>query len=157
MPIIRANEAQRDEPEKTHAVLGPYSARLFSDSGGLTQFGAFTETLPPGSKSSLRHWHQTEDEMIYMLSGTVTVHEGDSTGTLTPGDAATFKAGEQNGHYLENNGTADATYLVIGTRAESDVITYPDHDRVLRFDRKTGERRYETLDGSAAKSPDLRT
>lgn len=153
MPIIRANEAQLDEPENADPVLGTYSARLFSDSGGLTQFGAFTETLPPGSKSSLRHWHQNEDEMIYMLSGTVTVHEGDSTGILNPGDAATFKAGEQQGHFLENTSDADATYLVIGTRSDGDIVTYPDHDRILRFDRKKGERSHTTIDGRPAESP----
>lgn len=157
MPIIRAKDAQLDEPEKAHPVLGTYSARLFSDSGGLTQFGAFTETLPPRSKSSLRHWHATEDEMIYMLTGTVIVHEGPTSSPLHPGDSATFKAGVPVGHYLENISNTDATYLVIGTRAESDVITYPDHDRVLRFERKTGERRYETLNGSTANSPYLAT
>ena len=153
MPIIRAKDAQLDEPETAHPVLGTFSAKLFSDSGGLTQFGAFTETLPPGSKSSLRHWHQTEDEMIYMLSGTVTVYEGDSTGTLNPGDAATFKAGEQQGHYLENTGNVDATYLVIGTRSDKDVVTYPDHDRILRLDRKKGERSHTTIDGKPADTP----
>ncbi|PRY79685.1 putative cupin superfamily protein [Yoonia maritima] len=153
MPIIRAKDAQLDEPEKTHAVLGIYSARLFSDSGGLTQLGAFTETLPPRSKSSLRHWHATEDEMIYMLTGTVIVHEGPTSSPLHPGDSVTFKAGVPVGHYLENISNTDATYLAIGTRADNDIITYPDHDCVLHFDRTTGKRRYVTLDGEPTVSP----
>lgn len=153
MPIIRAEKATTDQPAQPHPILGSYSAKLFSDSGGLDQFGAFTETLPPGSKSSLRHWHQTEDEMIYMLSGEVIVHEGDASSALTPGDSATFKAGVPVGHYLENTSTTDATYLVIGTRANSDVITYPDHGCILHFDRKSGKRRYVTLNGAPTVSP----
>ncbi|SFR34309.1 Uncharacterized conserved protein, cupin superfamily [Yoonia tamlensis] len=128
MPIIRAGQAITDQSTQPHPVLGTFTAMLLSDSGGLDQFGAFTETLPPSSKSSLRHWHQTEDEMIYMLSGTVTVHEGDASALLHAGDSATFKAGVPVGHYLENTSGAAATYLVIGTRAGSDVITYPDHN-----------------------------
>jgi uncharacterized cupin superfamily protein len=153
MPIIHADTVTTDQPDQPHPVLGSYTAKLFSDSGGLDQFGAFTETLPPGSKSSQRHWHQNEDEMIYMLSGVVIVHEGDAATPLHLGDSATFKAGVPVGHYLENTSNSDATYLVIGTRADNDVITYPDHNCVLHFDRTTGERRYVTLDGKPTVSP----
>ncbi len=67
--------------------------RLLSDAGGLTQFGAFIETLPPGSRSSRKHWHEREDEFVYLISGTVVLHEGDKESVMRPGDAATFKAG----------------------------------------------------------------
>lgn len=153
MPIIRPDDAPLEEPDEVHPVLGAYSARLLSDAGGLTQFGAFTETLPPGSRSSLRHWHKTEDEFIFMISGEVTLHEGDEATIIIPGEAACFKAGAPKGHFLENISAADATYLVVGTRADSDVVTYPDHDRVLSFDRKTETRVYTTLDGKPAGSP----
>jgi oxalate decarboxylase/phosphoglucose isomerase-like protein (cupin superfamily) len=39
------------------------------------QFGAFVEILQPGSRSSLRHWHSAEDEMVYVLEGRVTLVE----------------------------------------------------------------------------------
>jgi len=71
MPVIRPGDAPIEQPDAPHPVLGSYTAHLLSDAGGLTQFGAFTETLPPGSRSSLRHWHVTEDEFIYMLSGII--------------------------------------------------------------------------------------
>jgi uncharacterized cupin superfamily protein len=153
MPIIRAANATTEQPEHPHPVLGSYTAKLFSDSGGVDQFGAFTETLPAGSKSSLRHWHAAEDEMVFMLSGEIIVHEGDAASPLSPGDSATFKAGVPVGHYMENTSNSDATYLVIGTRADNDVITYPDHNCVLHFDRTTGKRRYVTLDGKPAVTP----
>ena len=53
------------------------------------------------------------------------------TATLRPGDTATFKAGIPTGHCLQNHGTTEARYLVIGTRSPSDVVTYPDHNNVL--------------------------
>lgn len=128
-------------------MMGPSTYIDYSDMGGLTQFGAFTETLSPGSKSSIKHWHAMEDEFVWMLSGTVILHEGDSETPFSAGECATFKAGVALGHCLENRSNADATYLVVGTRAPRDVITYPDDDCILTYDRESGTRDYRTLDG----------
>ena len=136
---------------------GPYQAARFSDSGGLTQFGCSVETLPPGSASSIRHWHQGSDEMVYMLSGKVEVTEGDACYDLLPGEAATFKAGVAAAHCLKNTSDAPASYLVIGTRVARDQVTYPDADRVLTLrrgaDGSVTERRFTTLGGAPAASP----
>lgn len=136
-----------------NSTLGPYSAALISDTGGPTQFGAFIETLPPGSASSHNHWHATEDEMILMLSGSVTLIEGGTETILSEGDAATWAAGTPAGHNLRNDSDSDARYLVIGTRAAHDRVTYPTLDRVLIHDRTIGSRRYETLDGKPGTKP----
>ena len=120
-----------------HPVLGggngPFTYQLLSDPGGLTQFGAFFETLPPGSRSGFRHWHETEDEMVVMLSGEVVLVE-DSETLLAPGEVACWPAGHAVGHCLENRGRTPARYLVIGTRKGRDVIHYPDHDLIARKD-----------------------
>jgi uncharacterized cupin superfamily protein len=149
MPVFRKSEVPVETPDAPDA-LGTYTAQLFSDAGGLAQFGAFTETLPPGSRSSFKHWHATEDEFIYIIAGTATLHEGETTTAMQVGDAACFRAGAEVGHCLENTSDADVTYLVVGTRSPRDVVTYPDHDRRLIFDRETGAREYQTLDGEPA-------
>ena len=91
--------------------------------------------------------------MVYMLAGEVIVHEGADQILLQAGDAACFKAGDPVGHYLENRSGADATYLVIGTTAVREQVTYPDHDRVMYLDRTSGSRRYTTLAGDPANTP----
>jgi uncharacterized cupin superfamily protein len=108
---------------------GASEVRWISEPGRLTQFGAFEEILQPGSRSSIKHWHAAEDELIYVLDGEVTVIEGGAATALSPGDSATFAAGTEVGHCLENRSTRACRYLVIGTRAEADVITYPDADK----------------------------
>jgi uncharacterized cupin superfamily protein len=140
-------------PAYSHPVLagpnpGPYGFQLLSDPGGLTQFGAFIEELPPGSSSGHRHWHADEDEMILMLSGEVTLVEDTET-LLTPGDTAAWPAGNPVGHRLDNRSMAPARYLVIGTRKDHDTIHYTDHDLVTT---KDGPRRtYRRRDGSLIK------
>jgi uncharacterized cupin superfamily protein len=126
--------------------LGDYAYHLLSDPGGLTQFGAFVEILPPGARSSFRHWHESEDEMVVVLEGEVMLIEEHET-PLHAGDMACWPAGLAIGHCLRNRSSAEARYLVIGTRAGRDVIHYPDHDLVTR--REGASRTYSRLDGRA--------
>ncbi|MFQ1698994.1 cupin domain-containing protein [Loktanella agnita] len=153
MPVFTPDTVKIDESEGAGNPCGPYRAQLFSDSGGLTQFGAFVEILPPGSSSSIKHWHVGEDEMVYVLAGEVTLHEGNSSVVMRAGDAATFKAGDPVGHCLENRSAAEVRYLVIGTRSPGDVVTYPDHDRMLHWDRPTKSRRWTDHAGVPRDSP----
>ncbi len=149
MPIIRpADPATITETTAPGYVTGASRMVRLSDTGGLTQFGAFVETLMPGARSSLCHWHSSEDEFIYMLSGQVTLHEGPDATTLHPGEAVCFKAGVPVGHYLKNDSGAEASYLVVGTRSQADTTTYPDHDRIQHYDGAAGTHSYTTLDGT---------
>jgi uncharacterized cupin superfamily protein len=47
---------------------------------------------------------------------------------LRAGDVAGFKAGDENGHCLQNRATIDARVLEIGTRAAGDAAYYSDID-----------------------------
>lgn len=105
----------------------PNRTLWISEAGGLSQFGAFIEVPQPGSRSSLKHWHSLEDELVYVLDGEITLVEGDLVSQLRAGDAATFKASVPVGHFLENRGSAASRCLVAGTRAPVDHITYPDN------------------------------
>ena len=129
------------EADLAHPILGsglgPYRTSHLGDPGGLTQFGASLEELPPGSGSSFRHWHETEDEMVMVLTGMPTLVEDTET-LLQPGDVACWPAGVAVGHRLVNRSTDAAGYLVIGTRHQNDRIHYPDHDLITE---KTGAAR----------------
>jgi uncharacterized cupin superfamily protein len=131
----------------------PNRTLWISEAGGLKQFGAFIEILQPGSRSSIKHWHSAEDEMVYVLEGEITLIEGDTETLLHPGDAATFRAGVPVGHSLENRSSATTRCLVVGTRAAIDNITYPDHDRVCHRDRSLPDDIWTNGAGSPADSP----
>lgn len=133
--------------------LGAKKSEWISEAGGLTQFGALIETLEPDSRSSIKHWHSGEDELIYVLDGEVTLIEGESETILRPGEAATFKAGEPTGHYLHNRTDQPTRCLVVGTRAPIDIITCPDHDRVCYRDRALSDDIWTDTAGNPATSP----
>lgn len=127
------------------AVAGRERKRL-GNAAGLDQFGVNLTRLKSGSQSSQRHWHESEDEFVYMLEGEVVLCEDGGETVLKPGDAAAWKAGVANGHCLVNRSTRDAVYLEIGTRAARDRVDYPDIDMkvrkeegVLHYTHKSGE------------------
>jgi uncharacterized cupin superfamily protein len=104
--------------------------RALTGSLGLTQFGVNITTLEAGARSAHRHWHEAEDECIYVLSGEITLITNEGETPLTAGNAAGFPAGDKNGHCLINKTNAPATYLEIGTRANDERSTYSDIDLI---------------------------
>ncbi|MDU8942464.1 cupin domain-containing protein [Ovoidimarina sediminis] len=110
---------------------GPYAEIVLGEAAGLTQFGVRLERLPPGSRSSERHWHETEDEFVYVLEGELVLVEDVET-VLRAGEAAGWPAGVALGHCLENRSGADAVMLVVGTRSAAGVVHYPGDDLAVR-------------------------
>jgi uncharacterized cupin superfamily protein len=104
--------------------------RGLADAAGLAQFGVNLLTLPPGAWSSQRHWHTHEDEFVYVLVGEVVLVTGAGEETLCAGAGAGFKAGDDNGHCLQNRSGAEARVLEIGSRVKGDGAFYPDIDMV---------------------------
>lgn len=126
---------------------GPFAEVVLGDQVGLTQFGARLERLPPGSRSSHRHWHETEDELLYLLEGEAVLVEDEET-VLRAGDAAAWAAGKPVGHCLENRSDRAVVYLIVGTRTSKGAVHYPDHDVVLCYDDESNTRRFTREDGS---------
>ena len=137
--IIRKDTARRGE-----AAGEGREWRHLSDAGGLTQYGAYLETLQPGGKSSDRHWHEKEDEFIYVVSGEATV-EDDGEHVLHPGDAACWPAGVPIAHQVVNRSQTPCSYLIVGTRVTHDVCHYPESGRVLHTEGE--DWRIEARDG----------
>lgn len=114
------------------------------DAGGLTQFGVNLVTLEPGVWSSQRHWHEKEDEFVYVLDGELVLVTDAGEEVMRSGDCAAFKAGVRNGHCLQNRSTQPARFLVVGSRDEADWGEYPDIDMKFLpgrggYTRKNGE------------------
>jgi uncharacterized cupin superfamily protein len=132
-------------PPFNKAVEGRARRRL-GRAAGLTQFGVNLCTLKPGAASSQRHWHEHEDELVYVLDGEVVLVEDGGETVLKPGDAAAWKAGVVNGHCIINRSNRDAVFIEVGTRAPAERAHYSDIDMMVtrddkgfRYTRKNGE------------------
>ena len=126
------------------ACSGRQRTRL-GDAAGLTQVGVNLLRLPPGAWSSQRHWHTAEDEFTYVLEGEVVLVTDDGEEVLRAGACAGFRAGDANGHHLQNRSGRDAVLLDIGSRRpDTDAVDYPDIDLTLA----AGDRAYRHRDGT---------
>jgi uncharacterized cupin superfamily protein len=56
-------------PKEFASVISGREKQRIGDAVGLSQFGVNITRIKPGSASALRHWHEQEDEFIYMLEG----------------------------------------------------------------------------------------
>ena len=132
-------------PPHNKAVEGRSRIRL-ARAAGLTQYGVNICTLKPGAASSQRHWHENEDELVFVLEGEVTLCEDEGETILKPGDAAAWKAGVANGHCLVNRSNRDAVFIEVGSRAARERAHYSDidmkverDDKGMHYTRKNGE------------------
>lgn len=132
-------------PPPYAAAVAGRAKRALGDPFGLSQFGVNLTVLAPGSASSERHWHETEDEFIYVLDGQVTLIDDTGEHRLEAGMCAGFKAGIPNGHKLVNRSAAPVTILEVGTRGNGDRAHYPEADMAaekvdgkFRITRKNG-------------------
>jgi uncharacterized cupin superfamily protein len=143
---VPARHATVYPPEYAPAVAGR-SKRALGDYFGLTQYGLNLTVLEPGASSALRHWHEIEDEFVYVLEGEILLIDNDGEHLLTPGMCAGFKAGVPNGHKLVNRSGSTASYLEVGLRSPTERAHYPDVD--LAGIKENGKFRFTRKDGSA--------
>ena len=100
-------------PEPFHKqVQGRWWKRI-APVAGLTEMGASHVTLEPGAWSSQRHWHDTEDEMVIMLSGRAVLIEDDGEQEVGPGDVLAWANGVTNGHHLVNRSDEPCSFIAI--------------------------------------------
>jgi uncharacterized cupin superfamily protein len=115
-------------PEPFASRMAGREKRQLGDAFQLKNFGVNLTRLAPGAVSALRHAHTRQDEFIYVLQGTPTLHTDEGRQQLTPGACAGFRAGTGNGHRLINETTVEVIYLEVGDRSAGDEASYPDDD-----------------------------
>lgn len=91
---------------------------------GLTRMGVHLVRLPPGRDSTQFHYHDSDEEFVYVLSGTGTAFIGDGRYPIGPGDFMGFPS-PSPAHGLHNDGDTDLVYLMGGESNPADVVHYP--------------------------------
>lgn len=138
-------------PEPYAAQMAGRSSLRLGQAAGLTQFGANLVILAPGARSSLRHWHQNEDEFVMVTEGELVLIQDEGEYPMRPGDCAAWQAGDTNGHCFVNRSDREARFLVVGSKAPREVATYSDVD--FRMEVEGGDVRLTYRDGTPWTGP----
>lgn len=120
-------------------------ARRIGAFGGIENFGVNLVRIVPGGQSSCRHAHATQDEVVYVVDGPITLETDVGRETVETGTWVTFPKGTGDAHRFVNTSDRDVSFLVIGDKTP-DKVTYPDvdlygehgPDGVFRYSRKDG-------------------
>ncbi len=118
-------------PEPFGSMMAGRKSLRLGEAGGLTQFGVNLITLEPGARSSLRHWHEKEDEFVWVVSGEMVLVQDAGETVMRAGDCAAFPAGVTDGHHFLNRTGAAASFLVAGSKAAQETVRYPDDGLTL--------------------------
>jgi len=138
-PLTLVGRTTSGYPEPFRSRVLPREKRALGDALGLTKIGVNMTTLPPGKESSMRHFHDQEDELIFVLEGELVLRSDDGEQVLGAGMCAGFPAGARDGHQLINRSDRPARYLEVSNRAPDDRVVYCDVDLACT---KTADGRY---------------
>jgi uncharacterized cupin superfamily protein len=147
--ISTATLATSSFTHKSHPIDPRVKKHAFSlgDATGLTQLGVHLSRVGANTLSTALHWHTTDDEWIYVVEATpgarlLIREDADDAAAITreeeiaAGDFLAFPAGDKRAHALRA-GDGELVYLVGGTRAGTDVCSYPEAGMKAIID-KTG-------------------
>ncbi len=125
--LVTARE-RADLPTQTFSH--PFNARSevriqsLGDAVGLQRIGLHVLQVPSGKESYLFHTHHTEEEFVYVLSGTGIAEIGEAEYQIGPGDFLGFPT-PSPGHHLRNASGDDLVYLSGGERHAAEIVDFP--------------------------------
>ncbi|MCO8266427.1 cupin domain-containing protein [Haloferax prahovense] len=132
--------------------------RLADDAGG-RDLGCSLYEVPPGKRPWPTHYHEGNEEALYVLSGTGTLRTrgGAADLDLEPDTYVALPAGADYARQIENDGDEPLRYLALSTMNHPDVTVYPDSDKVGVFCGAPpgGDKNARTLHGYYPRDADV--
>jgi uncharacterized cupin superfamily protein len=93
---------------------------------GSSRIGLIVQTVPPGNRSSRRHRHLFQEEILVVMAGSGVLHHGDERIETRAGEAFCYLAGDPEPHSFENTGAEPLVIWAFGNRFDHEVCLYPD-------------------------------
>lgn len=87
-------------------------------------------TLEHDEYSFPYHFHRNAEELIFIISGAMTMRTPKGLEILQTGDLIFFEMGESGAHQFYNHESEPCTYLDIRTTVGIDVCEYPDSGKI---------------------------
>jgi len=95
-----------------------------------THFSFDIRQLDPDMYSFPYHFHRNSEEMMMLISGSMTVRMPEGLTVLKKGDLIFFEIGETGAHQFYNHDTVPCIYLDIRSTIGIDVSEYPDSGKI---------------------------
>ena len=86
--------------------------------------------LNPGQFSFPYHFHRNAEELMMVISGSMTLRSNNGLEILSEGDIVYCETGESGVHQFYNHSSEPCTYLDVRTFLGIDVAEYPDSGKI---------------------------
>jgi len=109
--------------------FGPSQMGRMQDVGrnvGSDKIGLMIQTIAPGKRSSRRHRHLFQEELLIVMAGNGHLLHGDERIPVAAGACVCYRAGDADAHAFENSGDQDLVIWAFGNRFTYEVALYPD-------------------------------
>ena len=118
------------EPFNIESVLwkrlpGSTAFKRLGRYGGGSQVGVGMDVLKPKQYSNRFHYHLHEEEHIFILKGSATLHLGGEKYVMKERDYCCFPAGQRAGHHLYNHTKENCVFMTIGDNRTEDIAVFP--------------------------------
>ena len=88
-------------------------------------------TLPPGKSNYPFHYHTSNEEVFYIISGNGILETFDEKYAISAGDIIVCPVGKNGAHKITNNSeTENLVYLDVDTNNTPDIAYYPHSNKV---------------------------
>jgi uncharacterized cupin superfamily protein len=127
--VIHEDEAE--VLERPHGETFAGQGTLLGAAAGSENLGCTLFEVPPDRSPVPYHYHNANEEALYILEGKGTLRGNSGEEEISNGDYVAFPVGEEGAHQITNTATETLRYLCFSTKREPDVIVYPDSDKIL--------------------------
>ncbi len=88
--------------------------------------------LEPGNFAYGYHYHEANEEVFYIISGTGVVRTFDGEIQVKAGDIIGFPTGEKGAHVVKNESESEKlVYLDFGTTISPEIVHLPDLNKIM--------------------------
>jgi uncharacterized cupin superfamily protein len=105
---------------------------------GVERVGASVWELPPGQAAYPYHFHLTEDEILILLEGTLSLRTPEGWRELEQGEVVGFPVGERGAHQVVNRGESTARFLAVSNSGATEAVVQVDADKIGVLERRPG-------------------
>jgi uncharacterized cupin superfamily protein len=135
------------EYDKFEVTDAKYKYETASPNEGNQTVAAFY-SLPPGKSNYPLHYHTTNEEVFYIISGNGILETSDANYQIKAGDIVVCPVGKKGAHKITNSSeTENLVYLDVDTNNTPDIVYYP-HSNKLGIRAAGGMRDNFSLDSN---------
>lgn len=88
--------------------------------------------IEPGNYAYGFHYHEANEEVFYIISGTGVVRTMDGEINVKAGDAIGFPTGEKGAHVIQNKSENEKlVYIDFGTTISPEIVHLPDFNKIM--------------------------